>query len=60
MEPLGRDLGADSDKEDCDKDRRAHQIAEIQRHRHRVATGLAERGRENLDEPEAERDFGNL
>ena len=38
----------------------ASRVAEIHRHRHGVAAGLAERRREDLDDPEAERDFRNL
>ena len=35
-------------------------VAEVHRHRHRVAAGLAERRRHDLDDPEPERDLRNL
>src|SRR4029077_7292796 len=42
------------------EDHRAYEVAKPQGHRHGVTTDLAERGRKNLDDPEAERDFRNL
>jgi hypothetical protein len=57
VEFLGSDLSGDQRNKDCRKDHGADEIAEIQRHRDGVAAGLAERGRGDLDDPEAERDF---
>ena len=52
--------GGHGDGEDRRKDRGADQVAEIHRHGHGVAAGLAERRREDLDDPEYQRDFRNL
>jgi hypothetical protein len=57
VEFLGSDLSGDQRNKDCRKDRGADEISEIQRHRDGVAAGLAERGRGDLNDPEAERDF---
>ncbi|MGY3353444.1 hypothetical protein ACVWZK_000107 [Bradyrhizobium sp. GM0.4] len=53
-------LRGDAGGEDRRKDRRSSQIAEIHRHRHGVAAGLAERRREYLDDPKSQGDFWNL
>src|SRR5216683_6845960 len=60
MESLGADLRGHGDGEDRRKDRRAGQVAEVHRHRHRIAAGLAEGGCEYLDDPESQGDFRNL
>jgi len=50
---------------DCDgkknkENNRAGCVPQVQRHGERVATGLAQRGRGNLDNPEADRDLRHL
>src|SRR3569623_808380 len=56
--------GAHLRRDRCDEERRedrgADQIAEVQRHRHGVAGGLAERRRRDLDDPEAQRRLRHL
>jgi hypothetical protein len=47
-------------QQDANENQAADRIAERHRHRNRVAAGFAKRGCEYLDEPEHERDFGNL
>src|SRR5690606_19378507 len=42
------------------EDRGAGRVAELHRHRDRVAAGLAQGGDQHLDDPEAEGDFRNL
>ncbi len=44
------------DKKDR-KNGRANEIAEVHRHRHGVAAGFTQGGRENFDNPENQRDF---
>ena len=43
-----------------DDARAADRIAEIERHRQLIATGFAQRGGDDLDDPEAQRDGGDL
>jgi len=60
MESLGADLRGHGNGEHRRKDRRSGQVAEVHRHRHRIAAGLAEGGCEYLDDPESQGDFRNL
>ena len=60
MEAPRGHLAADEGEQYRQEDRRAEQIAQVQRHAQRVAAGLAQRRGEDLDDPEAERDGGNL
>jgi hypothetical protein len=53
-------LGGDRDQKNRRKNQGANQVAEIHRHRDRIAAGLAQGGAEDLDDPEDESDFGNL
>jgi hypothetical protein len=52
---LGGDLQDDQRGQERKEQRAAGQVAPAERHGHGVATGLAERGGGNLDDPEAER-----
>jgi hypothetical protein len=56
----GGNLSDDENHQKRQKDRRAGQVAPIQRHRHRIAAGLAKGRRQYLDEPKAEGDFRNF
>jgi hypothetical protein len=60
MEAPRTHLRGDGGGENRCKDRRPDQIAEIHRHRHGVAAGLAESRRKDLDDPETQRDLWNL
>jgi hypothetical protein len=60
VEALVADLDRDHRQEDRQKDQRSDRVAEIHGHRHCIAAGLAESCGENLDDPEAEHDFGNF
>jgi hypothetical protein len=52
------DLG--DNRENPDEDEARDGIAEVHRHRNRVAAGFAERRRQYLDDSEYERDLRNL
>jgi hypothetical protein len=54
------DLRGHSSGEEQKENRGADRIAEVQRHRQRIARCLAQRGRRDLDDPEDERDLGHL
>ena len=56
MEALGEDLRDNERDQHAAEKRDAGQIAPIQRHRHGVAARLAERRRQNLDDPKAQGD----
>ena len=60
MEPAGRDLKADQHHQRHHKQHGAGEIAPLQRHGDSIAAGLAQRGGGDLDDPEYERDLGNL
>ena len=60
MEPFRRDLQDDEDEQQRKKQRRADEIAPIQRHRDGVAAGLAECRRGDFYDPEDKRDLGNF
>ena len=53
-------LRIDRNGEDDGEDSRADEIAEVQRHRKRIAACFAERRGCNLDQPKNERDFRHL
>jgi hypothetical protein len=57
---LRGDLQVHQGDQQRDKQRRAGKVTPIQRHGHRVAAGFAKRRGGDLDDPENERDFGNL
>ena len=48
----GLDLGEEGAEEEREKDQGALGVPELQSHRQRITAGLAERRRENLDDPE--------
>ncbi len=54
------DLRADQDGKHHEEDRAPERVAQAHRHRDRVATGLAQRRRGHLDDPEQPGDFRNL
>jgi hypothetical protein len=60
MKPFRRDLAGREQDECGGKDQRAGEVSETERHRQGVAPGLAQRGRCDLDDPEAECDFWDL
>ena len=60
MKSPGMNLSNNCNKKDCEKNRGADQIAEIHRHCDCIAPGFAERGAKDLNDPEDNRDFGNL
>ena len=60
MKSCRHDLPDNEHDQQREEYRRADEIAPVQCHRNRVAAGLAERRRGDLDYPEGERDFGNF
>src|SRR5204863_6300079 len=52
----GANLRGDQRDEQAEEQRRSGQIAPIERHRHGIAAGFAERRRGDLDDPEPEGD----
>jgi len=57
---MRRELAADGSDEKRQEDARADRVTEIERHRHGVAAGLAERRRRDLDDPEDQGDLGDF
>jgi len=57
---LRADLDENQHKQRGQEDEGAGQVAEIHGHRDRVATGFTKRRGEDLDDPEAEGDGGDL
>jgi len=60
MKFLRHDLRDHRGDENADEDEAADGVAEIHRHRNGVAAGFAKRGRDDLDDPEYQRDFRDL
>jgi hypothetical protein len=60
MKFLRGDLRNHRNGEDADENEAADGIAKVHGHRNRVASGLPERRREYLDDPEDQRDFRDL
>jgi hypothetical protein len=57
---LRPDLGDDAGHEDDQEDQRRDQVSQVHRHGDSVAAGLAQGSREDLDDPESQRDRGDL
>ncbi len=60
VEFFRHDLGDYQRNQQAEEQRGPGQIAPVERHRHRVAAGFAEGRCGDLDDPEGERDFGDL
>ena len=56
----GVGLHHDGSSEDADENKTGERIAQPHRHRYRIAAGFPEGRRKDLDQPEDERDFGDL
>ena len=57
---LRSDLGGERDRKETEKDEGAHGIAESESHRHSIRAGLAQRGRQDLDDPKDQCHVGDF
>jgi catechol 2,3-dioxygenase-like lactoylglutathione lyase family enzyme len=60
MKRFRDDLRCDDGGKDTKENNTGSDIAQIHRHRHRIAAGLAKRGRKDFDHPKGQTDFGDL
>ena len=60
MKFFRRNLQADEQHQGCEEQSSPGQIAPVERHGDGIAAGLAQRRCRDFDDPESERDFGNL
>jgi hypothetical protein len=60
MKRLRSDLRYDYGGKDTDENNAGNDIAQIQRHRHGIAAGLAKRRRKDFDPPKGQSGFGDL
>jgi len=57
MKRLRGDLRCDDGGKDTDENNAGNEVAQIQRHRHGIAAGLAKRRRKDFDHPKGQRDL---
>ena len=60
MKRFPGDLRCDDGDKDTDENNAGNDIAQIQRHRHGIAAGLAKRRRKDFDHPKGQSDFRDL